>query len=61
MKITLQRIVAAAALLASGAAMAQAKPVCGLNNGKAASGEPIALGAVVGKTGPDDFSATALA
>jgi len=61
MKITLQRIVAAAALLASGAAMAQAKPVCGLNNGKAASGEPIALGAVVGKTGPDDFSASALA
>jgi branched-chain amino acid transport system substrate-binding protein len=61
MKITLQRIVAATALLTTGAAMAQGKPACGLNNGKAASGEPIALGAVVGKTGPDDFSASALA
>jgi branched-chain amino acid transport system substrate-binding protein len=61
MKITLQRIVAATALLIAGTAMAQTKPVCGLNNGKAASGEPIALGAVVGKTGPDDFSASALA
>ena len=61
MKITLQRVVAATALLAAGGAMAQAKPTCGLNNGKAASGEPIALGAVVGKTGPDDFSASALA
>lgn len=61
MKLTLQRIVAAAAVLAAGGAMAQGKPSCGLNNGKAASGEPIALGAVVGKTGPDDFSASALA
>jgi len=61
MNITLKRIIAAAALLVAGAAMAQGKPVCGLNNGKAASGEPIALGAVVGKTGPDDFSASALA
>lgn len=61
MKITLQRVVAATALLAAGGAMAQGKPACGLNNGKAASGEPIALGAVVGKTGPDDFSASALA
>lgn len=61
MNITLKHVVAAAALLTTGAAMAQAKPVCGLNNGKAASGEPIALGAVVGKTGPDDFSASALA
>ena len=41
--------------------MAQSKPVCGLNNGKPASGEPIPIGAVVGKTGPDDFSASALA
>jgi branched-chain amino acid transport system substrate-binding protein len=61
MKITLTRIAVATALLSAGTAMAQAKPVCGLNNGKAASGEPIALGAVVGKTGPDDFSASALA
>lgn len=61
MNIKLHSFIAATALLASGAAMAQGKPVCGLNNGKAASGEPIALGAVVGKTGPDDFSASALA
>lgn len=61
MKLNLQRIVAAIALLAAGGAMAQGKPACGLNNGKVASGEPIALGAVVGKTGPDDFSASALA
>ncbi|MBI5722291.1 MAG: ABC transporter substrate-binding protein [Burkholderiales bacterium] len=50
-----------AALLATGSAHAQSKPVCGLNTGRAASGEPIPLGAVVGKTGPDDFSASALA
>ncbi|KQW00823.1 ABC transporter substrate-binding protein [Rhizobacter sp. Root1221] len=61
MKFPLNRILAITALLATSAAMAQGKPVCGLNNGKAASGEPIALGAVVGKTGPDDFSASALA
>jgi branched-chain amino acid transport system substrate-binding protein len=48
-------------LLAAGGAYAQAKPVCGLNNGKPATGEPIPIGAVVGKTGPDDFSASALA
>jgi branched-chain amino acid transport system substrate-binding protein len=34
---------------------------CGLSNGQAASGEPIVLGAIVGKTGPDDFSASAMA
>ena len=45
-------------LCASGA-MAQGKPDCGLSNGKKATGEPIAIGAVVGKTGPDDFSASA--
>ncbi len=61
MKIRCNVSLAVAALLAAGSAMAQGKPACGLNNGKAASGEPIALGAVVGKTGPDDFSASALA
>lgn len=56
--------VAAAMLLAfAGQAHAQApgKPSCGLNNGKKATGEPIAIGAVVGKTGPDDFSASSTA
>jgi branched-chain amino acid transport system substrate-binding protein len=42
-------------------ARAAGKPVCGLNNGKPATGAPIPLGAVVGKTGPADFSSPALA
>ncbi len=45
-------------LMASGA-MAQDK--CGLGNGKKASGEPIQIGAIVGKTGPEDFSSSARA
>jgi branched-chain amino acid transport system substrate-binding protein len=51
--------ISSAALLASSGAFAQSK--CGLNNGKKATGEPIAIGAVVGKTGPDDFSSSAQA
>ncbi|MCX8507872.1 MAG: ABC transporter substrate-binding protein [Rhodobacteraceae bacterium] len=43
--------------LISGAAFA-ADPMCGLNNGQAATGEPIIIGAITGKTGPDDFSAS---
>jgi branched-chain amino acid transport system substrate-binding protein len=42
-------------------ASAADQPTCGLNNGKAATGEPIQLGAVVGKTGPADFSSPAQA
>ncbi|GAB1385959.1 ABC transporter substrate-binding protein [Melaminivora sp.] len=51
------------ALLALGlaAGSAQAAPSCGLGNGKPASGEPLVIGAVVGKTGPDDFSSAAAA
>jgi len=45
-------------LMASGA-MAQDK--CGLGNGKKASGDPIQIGAIVGKTGPEDFSPSARA
>ena len=45
-------------LMASGA-MAQDK--CGLGNGKKASGDPIQIGAIVGKTGPEDFSSSARA
>lgn len=52
--------VAAAVGIADNAAAADA-PKCGLNNGKAASGEPIQLGSIVSKTGPDDFSAAAQA
>jgi branched-chain amino acid transport system substrate-binding protein len=39
-----------------------ANPIrCGLNNGKQATGTPIEIGAVVGKTGPADFSGSAQA
>lgn len=47
--------------LGASGAYAQGKASCGLNNGQKATGEPIAIGAVVGKTGPDDFSASASA
>ncbi len=50
---------AAIALVATAAAHAQDK--CGLSNGKKASGEAIQIGAVVGKTGPEDFSSAARA
>lgn len=49
------------ALLAWTASPAAAKPVCGLNNGKPATGEPIPIGSINGITGPDDFSASARA
>jgi len=38
-----------------------AEDKCGLGNGKKATGEPIQIGAIVGKTGPDDFSSSAQA
>jgi branched-chain amino acid transport system substrate-binding protein len=41
------------------ASVAQAKPVCGLDNGQQAAGDPIKIGAIVGQTGPDDFSSSA--
>jgi branched-chain amino acid transport system substrate-binding protein len=49
---------AGAALTAAGlfASPAFAANTCGLANGKKATGEPIQIGAVVGKTGPEDFS-----
>lgn len=51
-------IVVLGATLGANSAFAQGKPQCGMNTGKKATGEPIAIGAVVGKTGPDDFSAS---
>jgi glucose/arabinose dehydrogenase len=42
-------------------APAAVRPVCGLSNGQKATGAPIPIGAVVGRTGPDDFSASAAA
>ncbi|MBL4600318.1 MAG: ABC transporter substrate-binding protein [Rhizobiaceae bacterium] len=37
---------------------AMAAPSCGLSNGQKANGEPIKVGAIVGQTGPDDFSSS---
>jgi len=45
--------------LAASGATAQDK--CGMGNGKKASGDPIQIGAIVGKTGPEDFSSSARA
>lgn len=42
-------------------AFAQNALDCGMNRAEKASGEPIVLGAIVGKSGPDDFSASASA
>lgn len=33
-----------------------AGPICGLHNGQKATGQPIPLGGIVGRTGPADFS-----
>lgn len=41
------------------AAQAQDRPLCGMGTGEPATGDPIVLGAIVGETGPDDFSSTA--
>ena len=58
-KQTFAALVAVAAATAAGGVQAQEK--CGLSNGKKASGEPIQIGAIVGKTGPEDFSSSARA
>ena len=47
-------------LLAARSARA-ATPVCGLNDGKVATGTPIPIGSINGVTGPDDFSSSAKA
>jgi branched-chain amino acid transport system substrate-binding protein len=54
-------LAATAATLVVMAGAAAAAPQCGLNTGKKASGEPIKIGAIVGQTGPDDFSSAAKA
>ena len=47
--------------LATLPAAAADAPKCGMSNGKPASGQPIEIGAIVGKTGPADFSGSAQA
>lgn len=60
MTATRMTLAAAGALvLMSGSAFAA--PHCGLNNGQKATGAPIKIGAVVGRTGPDDFSSSSAA
>jgi branched-chain amino acid transport system substrate-binding protein len=63
MTALLRSLAAGAALAAglgiAGAAQAQDEPLCGLGTGEEATGEPILVGAVVGESGPDDFSAGA--
>jgi branched-chain amino acid transport system substrate-binding protein len=46
-------------VMGSAAAAHAAKPSCGLNNGKHATGAPIPIGSINGVTGPDDFSSSA--
>lgn len=58
MKYLFAMVVVATGTTAASQALA-AGPSCGLNNGQAASGEPINIGSIVGQTGPDDFSASA--
>lgn len=48
-------LLGAAGMLTHGTAFAQS---CGLSNGHAATGTPLRIGAIVGKTGPDDFSSS---
>ena len=54
-------IVGAAMAVATVSVASAAEVKCGLSNGKAANGQPIEIGAVVGKTGPADFSGSAQA
>lgn len=57
--IALSGVLLMGGVLFNTAAGAQNGPSCGLNTGVEAAGEPIVIGAIVSKTGPDDFSASA--
>ena len=54
--VCLWLIVGAAMALPMTTGASAAEPKCGLSNGKPATGQAIEIGAVVGKTGPADFS-----
>jgi branched-chain amino acid transport system substrate-binding protein len=45
------------AMIAASPASA-AGPTCGLHNGQKATGQPIEIGGIVGRTGPADFSSS---
>jgi len=52
------RLAIGAVLLAGTWGTAHAAAQCGANTGKPATGEPIVIGALTGRTGPDDFSSS---
>lgn len=56
MKSTTKCIAAGFALMLLPAFGAHAAASCGEGTGQTATGEPIVIGAITGKTGPDDFS-----
>jgi branched-chain amino acid transport system substrate-binding protein len=58
-RVSVSALAVAAALVGAPAFAAGSGPACGLANGQTATGAPIEIGAVVGKTGPADFSASA--
>lgn len=53
-------LLALSAVLVGSSVWAQSPLDCGPGKAQQAQGQPIAIGAVVSKTGPDDFSASAL-
>lgn len=56
MRIDMRGLVVGLGLMLLSAFSAHAAASCGDNTGQAATGEPIVIGAITGKTGPDDFS-----
>lgn len=56
MKTILKSLAAGSVLTLISALSAHAAATCGDNTGEKATGEPIVIGAITGKTGPDDFS-----
>jgi len=52
------RVAACAVLLGGVWSTAHAAAQCGANTGTPATGEPIVIGALTGRTGPDDFSSS---
>jgi len=55
---TITRLTACVLLLGGAWSTAHAAAQCGANTGQAATGEPIVIGALTGRTGPDDFSSS---
>jgi len=56
LKTILKNVAAGIALFVAAGSHAQAAARCGDNTGKPATGEPIVIGAITGRTGPDDFA-----